>query len=785
VPRSAAITVQNNFSKGLITEATGLNFPENSCTETYNCIFRQTGEVERRLGFDLEGLFETQTVVSEGKVISQFLWNAAGGEGGVNFVVVQIGALLYFYRVGLKSPLSGGIHATTINLGDFDLATSPDPGLVECQFASGNGLLFVTHPYCESFYVTYSTSANTLTATQIDLTIRDFEGEVQDTNAVNTRPASLVVTHQYNLLNQGWIGTGGAAALSLWQNFSLTTNGTSTSGTKTLTGLAAADTAKIAAGMAVSGTSIAASTRVETMLPPPAGSSSVTSLRLDTNATGSTTSAHTYTMGNVPSNADVWWLFKDSTGQFALHTIDDINRGTSPAPKGHFILNLYDQNRNTASGLSTLTNYSTGYKRVSTCAFYAGRVFYAGLGVDTYNSSIFFTQIAERPKQYGQCHQVNDPTAEDLFDLLPSDGGVIKILEADNIVKMVPVFGHLVVFARNGIWTISGSSGVGFTATDYIVRKISSIRNFSHSSFVDVQGIPIWWTNDGICTLKIGETDQVPQVVIISDQNIKTFYDSIPDRAKLRAKGAYNSITHIAQWVYRSADLTDAPGLEQEYRYDRILNLNTLTGAFYPWSVNTSDNVDLHGVVTVEGSGSNIIQYNVLANADTVIANADNVVIFAPESTETPLLFKYLVSYTQSGNTKFTFADVEDADYVDWASDPVSPNIDYESYFITGYQVRGEAQRKWQSNQIYIYSRNDSNVAYTIQGRWNYATSGSTGRWSSSQTRTIPSGNYAYVYRKLKVRGHGVALQYKLSSVSGEPFFIVGWSVTETANQKA
>lgn len=33
MPRSAAITVENNFTKGLITEFTAMNFPENAITE--------------------------------------------------------------------------------------------------------------------------------------------------------------------------------------------------------------------------------------------------------------------------------------------------------------------------------------------------------------------------------------------------------------------------------------------------------------------------------------------------------------------------------------------------------------------------------------------------------------------------------------------------------------------------------------------------------------------------------------------------------------------------------
>ena len=778
MPRSAAISIQNNFSKGYITEATGLNFPENSCTSTENCVFAQTGEVYRRLGFDFERLSDPQTVVRTGFAISTFLWNGVAGQGGRNFVVVQIGNTLYFYVVGSSTSLSAGLHSDTINLATYLASGATSAGAIECQYASGNGLLFVTHPYLESFYVSYDPVGDNITATQINIQIRDFEGDSADANAVNTRPTSMVNTHYYNLLNQGWT----AAALSLWQNFSLTTNGTTTSGAKTVTGISSSDTPKISAGMAVSGTGIAASTRVETMLPAPAGTTTVTTLRLDTNATASATNALTYTMGNVPSNADVWWVLKDSTGTFNLATLDDIDRGTSPAPKGHFIFSLYDQDREAASGLTTLTDYDTGFQRVSTCAFHAGRVFYAGLGVDKYNSSIFFSQILENPSQYGKCYQTNDPTAENLFDLLPDDGGVIKIIEADNIIKMVPAFGHLIVFARNGIWAISGSTGIGFTATDYVVRKISNIRTLSHTSFINAQGVPFWWSIDGICTIQFGQVDQVPQVVVITDQTIKTFYDSIPQTNKLYSKGEYNTITHIAQWLFRSTETSGA--LEENFEYDSILNLNTITGAFYVWTFDTTADVKLHGITIVEGIGSEILEIGVVANTDDVIAGSDSVIILAPANTsETVFEFKYLVS---NSNNDITFANEYDEDYVDWASNADdAPGVDYTSYFITGYQIRGDAQRKWQPTHVYIFSNNSDDVSYSIQGRWNYANSSSTGRWSSTQTVTIPAGDYDYVYRKRKIRGHGIVLQYKVTSVSGEPFRIIGWSVFETANQKS
>lgn len=702
--RQAGIAIENNFSQGLITEATGLNFPENACSDTDNCIFLQTGEVTRRPGINLEAT-GTSTTLARSGAISTFLWNNVAGEGSRNFVVLQVGDTLHFYVVGAENSLSAGKHSDTVDITTYEAPNAPNVATVECQYTSGNGLLFVTHPYLEAFRVIYDSSTDSISSEQIDLTIRDLEG-VPDTLDVDERPTATVSTvdaqHHYNLLNQGW----SSANLTAW------------------------DTAQT----------------------------------------------------TMPSNADVPWYFKDANDAFSFadSVINNITVGNTPAAKGKFILNVYDQDRTTVSGVSGATGFSTGFQRCATCCFFAGRVFYSGLAVEEYNSRIFFSQIIEGADQYGKCHQKHDPTSELLFDLLPSDGGVIKILDAGRIIKMVPVYGQLLVFASNGVWAISGSEGLGFSATDYTVSKVSSSRTLSSSSFVDVDGLPIWWTSDGIYTLQFTNAAATPQAVSISDGKIKAFMDDIPDENKGTAKGAFNPVTRIVQWVYRQ-EL--GGNITTKYNYDRILNLNMLTGAFYPWSIDGSIDTKLNGIVTVEAFGGNLVQSDVDSDGDDVQSDGDDVVVIAPENPASAAIFKYIMTHPNGADYDFSFAEARSSDYLDFA-DVEDAGVDYESYFISGFKLRGDAQRKFQTNQIYIFTRGDSEQSYLFQGRWNYATSGNTGRWTTSQRVEIPAANYSYVYRKLKCRGNGIALQYKISSSEGLPFYVIGWSAFDTVNER-
>ncbi len=698
--RSAAVAVENNFKSGLITEATGLNFPENACTDTYDCEFSLDGSVQRRLGFDYEEDYTTKTIDRANNVITSYVWKNVAGNGDVTVVVVQIGNTLYFYRTD-SSGLSSGAVADTVTL--TPVLGAPASNSTEAQFSDGNGYLFVTHQYCEPMRISYNTSTDVVTETNILLSIRDFEGAVDDL-AIEDRPTvtltSMTDTHEYNLRNQGWNTTN----LTAWD---------------------AAQT-------------------------------------------------------TMPSNADVMWRFVNATGDFDASTasINRITLGNTPAPKGHYILTLSLQNRDAAAGTSGVSTTTTGQYRPSTSAFFAGRVFYSGIKTAGFNSKIYFTQIVERDEQYAFCYQTNDPTGEDLFDLLSIDGGVISIPEAGTIRKLVTVPGGLSIFADNGVWFITGSTGLGFTANDYTVQKVAAIQTISTSSFVDVGGYPCWWNAEGIYILSVEGNS--PTIKSLTDSKIQDFFLAIPLNSRRNAKGVYNSVNGKIQWLYKSED-TDQ--ISDRYIYDRVLNFNTLTGAFFPWTISNST-VKVHSILVSDSVVGEITVDTVVDGADTVVDGANTVIAFTTPGNTSDPIFKFLVSYLDGSSYKFTFAETNDLTrYRDWYTYDTT-GVDFTSYFITGYKIRGEGIRKFQNNWLKVFSRLTEAVSYTVRGLWDYATTNTgTGRWSSAQTVVHSDLSYSTATRRLKIRGHGLVLQFKVESTSGIPFNIIGWSTLESANQ--
>lgn len=740
MPRNTAVVIENSFVKGLITEATGLNFPENACTETSNCIFQHTGEVSRRLGIDYEHNFVANNITTTGNAIKEFLWKAVAQNGEFTFEVVQVGNILSFYAVGTSS-ISGALKSFTVDLNSFKASGAPSLNDIGCSFDSGHGYLFVSHPYCNPFYVAYDSDAQTISTAQVDVRVRDFEGLV-DNLGDDTRPLSLSKEHHYNLLNQGWyVDTALTSDLKTWKQ----------------------------------GSPLEYWRNTSTAYP---------------------------RIVDFPSNSDVWWYYKsimkphlDSSGNvtaptpleaFSMVEAQNVDKsGTTLAPKGHYTFTAWNIDRASVSyssddhqtGLSGIPVVSSGYQRPSQIAFYSSRVWYAGINANFFNTKIYFSNIIEKVDDFGRCYQKNDPSSEKAADLLPSDGGVIVIPDISTIVKLKQVGNALFIFATNGTWKIEGGQSIGFAANDYSISKVSTIGAISDTSFVDVEGVPMWWNNDGIWGVSSDPSGTAARVESLSFGTVQSFVDAIDNSNKRYVKGAYNPLEKVVQWLYRT---TNVEAVEERYQYDGILNLSMINQSFYPWALTSSTN-KIVGICVVQGAGSNSAEVAVLDNSGNIVTTgAGNVTVLGSTSSDLNTIFKYLVT---PNSTKLTFAEFDGDSYKDWVT--VGENADFPSYFITGYKIHGDAIRKFQSNYTQIYTRNEIPSVFDFQSRWDYATFGDTGRWSNVQRVTMDDTRYGFRTKRLKNRGHGKVMQYKVTSVDGQPFNLIGWSTLESGNTSA
>ena len=595
------VSIEANFTGGLKTEFTGLNFPENSCTAVDNCVFSIVGDVLRREGINFEANNVLNSVVSSGDAINQYRWKNAGGDGQTEVLVVQVGGTLYFFKSSastIASPLSAQILVSTVTISTFLAQGSSNVVTgVECQFSDGNGYLFVYHPYCDPFYCTFN--AGTITPMVITVQTRDFNGIYEPGVPANFRPLTLTPEHNYNLVNQGWIQGNPWSATS-------TTAITFTGGAKTIV-LSPASIAGISNGEGIQITGVTAGGFPLSIIGTVSSYSTpdlvfnlttVYSGTVGATYSGITWSVSPYNLGVIttffndvgvyPSNADIWWEYKDSSGVFnPSTTLSNVTLANANAPQGHILLNAFNQTRSATSGITGLTNVTTT-TRPQTGAWFQGRVWYAGVNAAqpatgdaqfyTWSENLYFSQIISDVTDFGNCYQYNDPTDENLFEILPTDGGVITIQGSGAIYKLFPIQNGMLVFAANGVWFITGSSGIGFSATDYVVTKISAVQSISGISIVDVNGLPIFWNEEGIYAVEPTQKQGYGLAVNpLTVGTILSFYNQIPLASKQFARGAYNPVTYIVQWTYRS---TVETSVTTRYQYDSMLSLNIFNKAF-------------------------------------------------------------------------------------------------------------------------------------------------------------------------------------------------------------
>lgn len=699
--RSGGFSIENNFSNGLVTEATGLSFPENAVVETDNIIYDQKGLVSRRPGMDMEPMFVYSNPAGINDSYIEYQWESVANDGEISFHVQQIGGTLYVYRISGGSTLSDQL-LWTFNLSTFATGTSTQIISNFCQFSTGLGHLVVVHPYCTSFYIRYNKDTGVFTPIPITVYTRDFKG-------VEPHPVerSSVATdsHLYNLLNQGW------------------------------------DLNKISRMSGMSGL--------------------------------------------LPSDYDVWWLYKtpDAYGTevfltdlaYAAGILNQVDRGNSPAPRGSKILEEFYQDRSTASGIPNIPVVTSGALRPSTTEFHAGRIFYAGVNAQGFGFKVYFSQILEFETQFGKCYQENDPTSQFSSDLLPTDGGVISIPESGTVYKLWSVDNNLLVFASQGIWLITGSQGIGFSATDYTVKRISTVSTLSALSFVKVDGRPVWWGQDDIFVVMPDQTGGLA-VQSLSNDRIKTYYQNIPEESKKYAKGAYNNRDRVVQWVFRDSTSSSPSQLQD---YTKILNFNTVTKAFYPWTI-SNPLARIRGVTVLQGQGSEVVQEEITDNLGlTVTDNFINTVYTESLiSFSVSAAFKYPVVVPAQG---FSFAELHETTHTNWSSLTGGP---YRSpgYFVSGYRVRGDAIKKFQTNYLRIFVNNEDPQQFLLSSQWDYSNNVTSLRWSTPQRLFFDTEHLSYDSRRVKIRGHGLAVQFRIETIDDEPLNIIGWSGFESAN---
>jgi len=355
-------------------------------------------------------------------------------------------------------------------------------------------------------------------------------------------------------------------------------------------------------------------------------------------------------IGKYPQKAKSWWVGKQididtGSNDFIPQSYDQAYVGSTLAPLGTYILEAFNKDRSAASGIPGLP-VVTETSRPTAVAFGAGRVFFG------FKNKLYFSQVIQDDFTVaGNCYQVADPTAEKINDLVATDGGVLQIIDAGTIFKLMTFENAVFNFCSNGVWALGGTSvGAGFSATDFSVYKVTETAALSPRSIISIIGTPVWWAKDGIYTL-IGD----PAKQGYSAQNIllgklQLYYNAIPPLSKLYATGDYDHLKKTITWIFNSQNEIIGGN---KFVCDKALNYDTLLKAFYPYSIstvtpgNSPHIVDCFSALDVLASSGEDTVVDELEH--TVIDEADEVVTVQTtvlgNATNTTSLLKFYTFY--------------------------------------------------------------------------------------------------------------------------------------------
>lgn len=282
----------------------------------------------------------------------------------------------------------------------------------------------------------------------------------------------------------------------------------------------------------------------------------------------------------LPGDYDNWTLgvyqATATTRSWNSNFLTQVPDGAGKAPSGHYIIPVnYRSTPISAGGLGrggylsrvaqvwydvswtpALDDDRTG--RPNKLCTFGGRVWYSMTRANCSNetshgnspdigSYICFSRLIDNISDLTSCYQTNDPTSPEFNELLPDDGGFIRIQGAGEIVGLRGTGTGVLVFGTLGVWHITGGSDSVFTAEAFVVRKLTDEGCVAPDSIVNIQDSSAYVTAAGINL--VGNTEGGMSVQSLTEGKNETLFNSFEDIESCKA--VYDSAYRRAHFLFK------------------------------------------------------------------------------------------------------------------------------------------------------------------------------------------------------------------------------------------
>lgn len=779
-----------SLAGGYNSDVNPLLYPEGFTVDEDNFDILANQTRRRRRGFSKSG--SATVTPSSGfytlatDSVELYRWHGAGDSVGLDLVVVQAGRALLFYK-DIYPWNDNFLGEVSLGLFKISGATNAQLERNKAAFTAEKGRLVVVHKYCEPFLVEYDEGNDSVFSTSIELEIRDVQG-VEESIAVDFRPATLTNAHQYNLENQGWtlskINTYQAAKSKYPSNADIWHWGKTTNSTTFVEAwdadqfeLQAFGTTRAPQGHKIKSlftlSTTVGSGSVETTLV-----DSVTYNETTDVATIVTASAHGRSVSDTirvnnfivtlkDLNNFPKFYTEDISGDYTIAsvpnattiTVSVTDLGVVSPPPNYTVTAI---EASTIDYDTTLPVVTTMDVRAEETASYAGRIWYTKIGHRTQKGAIYYTQIIEGKENYSRCYQANDPTSEHISDLLDTDGGSFVLSGIGDIQKLVPTGNFLLVLTSKGVWAIGPGEKGYFSPNSYTITKVTDNGTIGPRTIITLPAGVIYWGTSSIVYI----TGSL-EVVEISDNKVKSFFLSLTATQRSAAFGAYDAHTDSVYWLYKTSSST------------KVLGLYLLTQAFFNYTLGTNE------------------------TTSSVIAAAS---LASPSSPEQGLQLLGLNPSTNALN----WVDRTQGQVISFADEIGGTSTEVSGFLQSGYNLLQEPSYDKFGGTLTIFF-NKTETGFNDDGSGNLVfenPSGCTARYEWDWSNNAASGKQAteesvyrftrlyipadandtfadgrpVVFTRNQVRGSGYAFSLRLSTQTGKDCWLLGWSMGFNVN---
>jgi hypothetical protein len=394
--------------------------------------------------------------------------------------------------------------------------------------------------------------------------------------------------------------------------------------------------------------------------------------------------------------------------------------------------------------------------RPSSNAWFAGRLFHAGMNTEEWADTVFFSKTVLNKDEFGQCFQAADPTHPEINTLDPTDGGTIQIPNVGNIVDMLALEGALIVFSDRGVWEISGAKF--FAADDIRVRQITSAEAISPSGITAVDNGLIYTSHRGIYIIsRSADASGSLQAQNLIENSIQTYWNGLSYQQQKYASLSFDE-SKSRLFIAHNDNVDNR-------KINTVLVFDLRLGSFFKYRFAPAE--DLAYIVQIHST----------------------------DQASQPDEFKKMKYFIINGTgLHVQVADFSQDTFTDF------DGIEHIPYLITGYDNLQDFSRQRYSPTIHTFMKktetgytldgpvNESSL--TVQPRWDFTNSATANKFGREQQvyrhkrAYVPSGStdlyddgYDLVVARTKIRGRGKALQLKFTGAAGKDAHLLGWAL--------